>query len=360
MTEDKIPESLPSGLSIGQAQDFDGLTGCTALIFDKTVIAAADIRGSAPATSNFSALNPVHVFPRVDGIFLTGGSVFGLNAVGGMQRFFEENGRGFNVGVTTIPIVPAAGIFDLAVGSAKARPTTEMAYLACKSASSSLPEQGSVGAGTGASVGKFFGIKQAMRGGFGYASAHTRSGAAVWVFAVVNAFGDVFEPHSNRIIAGARCSSDSRDFADATSHIARGWKRTGYGAHAQTALPAAISLEAGGKTDESAWSKTTRQPDPEPPVQNTTLLALVATAALDVLDAKKLSEACILGLADAVRPACTIFDGDLAIACSIGTIKDDITGLCVIARETAGKAIISAVTHAADSALLPAAAKHGK
>ncbi len=327
MDKDKIPDRLPPGLLIGHAHDLAGLTGCTALIFDKTVVGAAEIAGSAPATSNFSALNPVHVYPRVDGIFLTGGSVFGLNALAGMQRFLEEKGRGFNVGVATIPIVPAAGIFDLAVGNPQCRPTPDLAYKACQSAQSALPAQGSVGAGAGASVGKFFGMKQAMRGGFGYAWARTKSGADVWIFAVVNAFGDVFEPRSRKIIAGARESAESEKFADASAHIVAGWQRKGYGGAAQVT----------------------------PPVQNTTLLTLVTTAAIDVLEAKKLAQACILGIADAVSPACTIADGDLAIACSVGSISDDLTALSVIARETAAKAIVSAVRCASSLPGLPAA-----
>jgi L-aminopeptidase/D-esterase-like protein len=339
----RAPDRLPNGVTIGHAQDAQGLTGCTAIIFDKTVIAAADIRGSAPATSNFSALNPVHVFPRVDGIFLAGGSVFGLNAVGGMQRFLEEKGRGFNVGVTTIPIVPAAGIFDLAVGDPKSRPTAEMGYEACKNANGNLPEQGSVGAGTGASVGKFFGIKQAMRGGFGFSSGTTEAGSQMWVFAVVNAFGDIWQPHSGTIVAGARKSPDSNEFINAAEQIAKGWKRTGYGA--------ATQVQQIGKTSEAGWTK--QQGESEPPVDNTTLLVAVTTAKIDVLDARKLAESCMLGLSDAVNPACTIFDGDLAIAASIGEVRDDITGLCVIARRVAGEAIISAVTHAQSLPTIP-------
>jgi len=338
-----VPERLPNGVTIGHAQDAHGLTGCTAIIFDKTIIAAADIRGSAPATSNFSALNPVHVFPRVDGIFLAGGSVFGLNAVGGMQKFLEEKGRGFNVGIATIPIVPAAGIFDLAVGDPKARPTAELGYEACKNANHNLPQQGSIGAGMGASVGKFFGIKQAMRGGFGFSSGTTQAGSQMWVFAVVNAFGDIWQPRSDKIIAGARKAPDSKEFVNAAEQIAQGWKRTGYGATTQ--------VQQAGKTSEEGWSKD--QGENEPPIDNTTLLVGVTTAKLDVLDSRKLAESCMLGLSDAVNPACTIFDGDLAIAASLGEVRDDITGLCVIARRVAGEAIINAVTHATALPTIP-------
>jgi L-aminopeptidase/D-esterase-like protein len=339
------PERLPSGLLIGHADDPDGLTGCTALIFDKTVIGAAEIAGSAPATSNFSALNPVHVFPRIDGIFLTGGSVFGLNAVGGMQRFLEEHGRGFDVGVAKIPIVPAAGIFDLAIGNPKVRPTESMGYQACRNAADSLPKMGSAGAAMGASVGKFFGIKQAMRGGFGLSCRTSQAGAQVWAFAVVNAFGDIVQPRSPEIIAGARKSATSLEFADANKHIAAGWKRTGYGIRAHA--------EPAGSSSEHGWTKVSQDPDNEPPVDNTTLITIVTTAALDVLDARKIAQSAILGLADTVRPACTIFDGDLAIAASIGSVKEDITALCVLAREATAESIVNGVREASGLEGLP-------
>lgn len=317
------PQQLPDGLRIGHAQDSESVTGCTVFLFDSPLIAAADIRGSAPATCNFSALHPVHVYPRVHAVLFTGGSAFGLSAVAGVQNFLEQRKIGFDVGVTTIPIVPAAAIFDLNVGAPQIRPTAELAYSACVVASSDIPATGCVGVGTGASVGKFFGIKRAMKGGFGMASAVTAGGAQVWAFCAVNAYGDVWLPHSDEIIAGSRTEENELKFADTEECYARGWKKSGLGSRGETG-------------------------------ENTTLVMLITTGALDVLDAKKVAEASTLGLADAVRPACTIYDGDLSIAASIGEVKEDLTALCVIARRVVAAAIVDGVKQATPMNGLPA------
>jgi L-aminopeptidase/D-esterase-like protein len=319
----KSAQQLPGGILVGHAQNTDALTGCSVFLFPQAVISAADIRGSAPATSNFSALYPVHVYPRVHGVLFTGGSVFGLNAVSGVQRFLEERKTGFDVGVTTIPIVPAAGIFDLNVGESATRPDADMAYSACLNASNAWPEAGSVGAGTGASVGKYFGVKKAMRGGFGVAGASTAGGAEVVAFCTVNAFGDVWEPHSNRILAGSRIGENETGFANVEQCIIEGVKKNRFDSQAQS-------------------------------VENTTLVMVATTAALDVLDAKKLAESAMLGLVDSVRPACTIYDGDLAIATSVGDVKEDITTLCVFARRVVAEAIVDGVKKATPACGLPA------
>jgi L-aminopeptidase/D-esterase-like protein len=179
-----------------------------------------------------------------------------------------------------------------------------------------------------------------MRGGFGAAIRRTPGGAHLCAFAVVNAFGDVCEPGSTRILAGVRESQSKLTLANCDRLYEQGLKRDGFGGRAKINGP-----NRQGKTGKKIA---------EPTIENTTLIALVTTADLDVLDAKRISQAAILGLADAVRPACTIFDGDLAIAASIGTVVEDVTALAVIARQAAAEAIVNAVKNATPTAGLPA------
>jgi L-aminopeptidase/D-esterase-like protein len=319
------------GFKIGHAHDPDGLTGCTVLLFDQPGVAASQISGSAPATFDFSNLDPIHRRPRVDAIFLTGGSSFGLPAAAGVQAYLEGQKRGFDVGVTNVPIVSGAAIFDLAVGDYKCRPTPEMAHKACINAKSSYPDQGSVGVGMGATVGKFFGTRQAMRGGFGVSSCLTAAGSELWALAAVNSFGDVWSPGRTRILAGARSKPEGLDFADAGSLIKQGWRRIGFSSAAKT-LP----------------------PDSTGPGQNTTLVAVVTNAALDAVEAKKLAFASLMGLTDVIYPACTLYDGDLAIAVSTGSNQDDLTSLCMLAQHITSEAIINAVTEAQSTDGIPA------
>ncbi len=207
------------GLAVGHATDIDGATGCTVVRgIDDPFRCALHIVGRATGTREAASLDPAHLVDRVDAIFLTGGSAYGLDAAAGVMRWMEEHGRGFSVGAGVVPIVPGAVIFDLApLGRFDARPTPAMAYEACENASSD-DVGGSIGAGTGATVGKIAGPAHAMKGGIGVASAEA-GGVIVCAIAVVNALGDVRDA-SGAIIAGARRPDGT--WLDSEAFIARG------------------------------------------------------------------------------------------------------------------------------------------
>lgn len=341
-----------SGFRIGHYEDETALTGCTVLLFDEFALAAADVRGSAPATANFSTLDPLVRSARIDAILLTGGSSFGLSAVAGVQKFLEKSGKGFDVGVTRVPNVPCAAIFDLAVGDTATRPTADTADMACRLAVETCDRDGSVGVGMGASVGKLFGVKQAMRGGFGFSSATSIGGATLWAFAAVNAFGDVWDHGRTRILAGARTAPDSDRPADAGKLMREGVRRVGFGGAVKVIEPSAGAQEQErGSASSCDKNLGTRE---DATTDNTTLVVLVTSAALDLISAKKLSQSCMTGITDVVYPACTIFDGDLAMAVSIGKIQEDLTHLCLLGQWLVSDAIVSAVKAARSAPGLPA------
>jgi L-aminopeptidase/D-esterase-like protein len=243
---------------------------------------------------------------RVHGILLTGGSAFGLEAAGGVMQYLESRGVGFAAGKVRVPIVPAAVVFDLAIGSARARPNPGMARWACQNSSAEVAE-GSVGAGTGATVGKLFGISHATKGGVGFASLALARGAVVQALAVVNAFGDVVDPTNGRIVAGARTTPEGFEFVGTSQQMFRGRTREGF---AET---------------------------------NTTLVVVITNAGLDKLQATKVAQMAQDGLARAVRPVHTQFDGDLVFAVSAGQKRADLNTLGTAAAEVTALAILRAV-----------------
>ncbi|MBC8088781.1 MAG: P1 family peptidase [Phycisphaerae bacterium] len=200
------------GLAIGHATDEAGATGCTVIRgIDRSFRCAAHLLGRASGTRELAVCHPDHVTEHVDAVFLTGGSAYGLDAAAGVMRWMETHGRGHPIGTGVVPIVPAATIFDLVpLGQFSARPTAEMAYAACDSATSANIAEGAVGAGTGATVGKIAGPAFAMKGGVGcgHASNETLSASAI---VVTNALGDVRDAFG-AIIAGARNADGT--FAD--------------------------------------------------------------------------------------------------------------------------------------------------
>lgn len=222
------------GLAVGHSSDREGATGLTVIRgISAPHRAACAVIGRATGSRELALLAPGHLVERVDAILLTGGSAYGLDAAAGVMRWMEERGRGFPVGPGVVPIVPAAVIFDLLpLGRFDARPTPEMAYAACESAQSADIPEGSVGAGTGATVGKIRGAAGAMKGGLGIAVAEGARGAAAAI-AVVNAFGDVRD-ESGQIIAGARLEDGS--FVDTAKALAAGAERGGFVAGTNTTL----------------------------------------------------------------------------------------------------------------------------
>ena len=198
------------GIEVGHAQDADALTGCTVLICRKGAVAGVDQRGGAPGTRETDLLAPVNLISKIHALLLSGGSAFGLDAATGVMRYLEEQKIGFDVGVARIPIVPAAVLFDLAIGRADIRPDAEMGYEAAQSASAENAQTGNIGAGMGATVGKILGMQNAMKAGLGTASIEIGGGVIVGAIVAVNAFGDVINPQDSKILAGARSAQVGR------------------------------------------------------------------------------------------------------------------------------------------------------
>jgi L-aminopeptidase/D-esterase-like protein len=253
------------GILVGHATDEVGLTGCTVILCEAGAIGGVDVRGAAPGTRETDLLRPESTVERVNAILLTGGSAFGLDAAAGIMRFLEERGAGYPVRSTVVPIVPGAVIFDLGLGDFRARPDAAVGLQACQSASAEPPAEGSVGAGTGATVGKIRGLASAMKGGVGTASVRV-DGSTIGALVVVNAVGDVVD-ENGAVLAGAR--QDAPD------------------------------------------------PHDTPAVGANTTIGVVATdLPLDKAGATRLAQAAHDGLARAVRPAHTAFDGDTFFALS--------------------------------------------
>jgi L-aminopeptidase/D-esterase-like protein len=296
------------GVSVGHASDFEALTGVTVILAPSGMTGGVVINGFATSTRQIDALSPSHIVPKVHAICLTGGSAFGLDAASGVMEYLEEKGSGFDVGVARIPIVPAAAIFDLGIGSAMRRPDRGMGYLACKHAINEGIAEGSVGAGTGATVGKFYGIDQAMKGGIGIAANKGKGGLIVGALAVVNAFGDVRDPLTGKILAGARAASDSMAFADTLALMRRG------------------------------------VPRPTSAFQNTTIGVIVSNATLDKQGASIVAKMASLGMLKTVSPGHTLYDGDIVFSLSSGQIEVDYQTVGLMAEEVLARAVIRGIT----------------
>ncbi len=298
-----------AGIRVGHASDYDALTGCTVILCDGGAVAGADIRGSASGTEEFPVMDPGHVTGRIHALVFAGGSAFGLEAASGVRRFLEQKGVGFETGAAKVPIIPCAILYDLGIGKANVRPTREMGETAAAAASAGAVAEGAVGAGTGATVGKALGMRQAMKSGIGSATVSLGSGVLVSALVANNAFGDVIDPATDKIVAGARQGPDSREFADAAALLKHGRGATPF---------------RGGR-------------------ENTLLAAVATNARLDKVQARKLAQYAQLGVARAVRPAHTMGDGDVAVAMSLGDAAADIDALGVAAAEAVVAAILRSV-----------------
>ncbi len=271
----------PCGIVVGHATDAAGATGCTVLRGAVDAFrCGAHVLGRATGTREIDSLTPGHLVDRVDAIFLTGGSAYGLDAAAGVVRWMEERQRGFSVGAGVVPIVPGAVVFDLApLGRFDARPTAEMAYAACESATADVVE-GSVGAGTGATVGKAAGLAACVKGGIGCGAAEAGP-VAVRALAVVNALGDVRDAQG-RIVAGARGADGA--WIDGESWLARQASAAGGGTFAPTAG------------------------------HNTTLCVVSTNAELSQVQLTGVARAASAALFRRITPAGTSFDGDVIFA----------------------------------------------
>jgi L-aminopeptidase/D-esterase-like protein len=301
-----------SGLLVGHDQDPRRPTGCTVVLCPQGAVAGVDVRGAAPGTRETDLLSPGNLVQQIHGIALCGGSAFGLDAASGVMRWLEAKGHGLAVGPVTVPIVPAAVIFDLWVGDARIRPDALSGYRACEAASSAPVAQGNEGAGAGATVGKVFGPQRAMKGGLG--SAAVKVGEVVVAALVVcNALGDVIDPSNGQWIAGARTHPDSLQ----PIHIVK----------AQLRGESAQHLSVGS---------------------NTTIGVVATNATLDKAQAQRLAQMGHDGLAHAIRPVHTPLDGDTLFGLATGHLPGpaDMMLLSTMAAEATARATVQAVRSA--------------
>ncbi|WP_448595564.1 P1 family peptidase [Thermoflexus hugenholtzii] len=310
------------GIRVGHAQDPKALTGVTVVLCERGAVAGMDQRGGAPGTRETDALRPMHLVQEVHAVVLAGGSAFGLEAASGVMRYLEERGVGFETPGGRVPIVPAAILYDLAIGDPRVRPDAAMGYAACQAATDGPVPEGNVGAGTGATVGKILGMAYAMKGGIGTAALEIGGGIRIGALVAVNALGDVVDPHTGKILAGAR-RPDGTGFADTMAVL--------------EALAGQISLSFRRRVPES------------------TVIGVVATnAALTKEEANKVAQMAHNGLARAIRPAHTMVDGDTLFALATGEKEADVSIVGAFAAEVVAEAIVRAIRAAEGVAGIPA------
>ncbi|MBI4875625.1 MAG: P1 family peptidase [Acidobacteria bacterium] len=307
------------GIRVGHASDYEALTGCTAIRCEAGAAAGIDVRGAATGLEEPGLLSPLHLTERLHAVVLAGGSAFGLEAASGVRRYLEHKGVGFETPAARVPLVAGAILYDLALGKPNVRPTREMGEAAAAAATSGAVAEGCVGAGTGASVGKLFGMRRAMKSGLGSFTVALEGSALVSALAAVNAFGDVVDPETGRIVAGARRSETGLEFADTARELKRG-------------APGGI-------------------PNPG---ENTTLAVIATNARLSKPQATRLAQMASAGMARAISPVFTMLDGDVVFALSAGDVWADLNALGVAAAEALAQAILRAVRLARPLGGLPA------
>jgi L-aminopeptidase/D-esterase-like protein len=311
-----------AGIEVGHADDPDALTGCTVVLCRAGAIAGVAVRGAAPGTRETDLCRPGTLVERAHAVVLCGGSAFGLEAASGVARALADAGIGYDARGIAVPIVPAAVIFDLALGQI-AWPDVAMGGAAVAAASAALPAQGCVGAGAGATVGKVLGMEHATKGGIGTASADAGA-AVVGAIVAVNAGGDVVEPSTGAIVAGTR-RPDGLGWADSVALVRRGF-------------------------------------EPPPPIEQSTIAVVATDAPLTVEQANHLAGVAHDGLARAIRPVHTMHDGDTIFALATAERADgarrlapeEVTRLAVFAVDAVERATLAAVRSATPAGGLPA------
>ena len=315
-----------AGIEVGHFTDTRRPTGCTVVMAREGAVAGVDVRGAAPGTRETDLLHPSNLVDKVHAIMLAGGSAWGLEAATGAVRWLEERGVGLDVAVGRLPIVPAAVLFDLLVGDMRIRPDAAAGYAACAAASGADPTEGNVGAGAGAVVGKVFGIQHAMKGGVGTASV-TVDGVTVGALIACNALGDVIDPDTAQVMAGAR-TDDGRALRDTRRALLCG-----------------------------------QPPQPLLAGTNTTIGVVATDAILTKAQAHRLAIAAHDGLARSINPVHTMSDGDTLFSLGTGRAGKSLgmMVLATMAAEATARATVRAVQAArsvttADGLYLPAMA----
>jgi L-aminopeptidase/D-esterase-like protein len=294
-----------AGVHVGHVSDFEALTGCTAIVCEAGATGGVDIRGSATGTQEIDVLSPGHVTDKVHAIVLAGGSAFGLEAAAGVRRYLASKKVGFAFGGQYIPIVPGAILFDLNIGKPGVHPNVAMGEAAAAAASDRAVQEGCVGAGTGATIGKLFGMSRAMKSGMGSWTVTLPGGVMVSALVAVNAVGDVRDPSNGRLVAGARKSTDSRELVDS-----------------EAAIKSGVVIGRGRG--------------------NTTIGVVATNAKLNKVQANKLAEFASLGVARTIYPVNTMSDGDAMFAMACGELQADINTLGVAAAEAVAQSVLRA------------------
>ncbi len=290
------------GIKVGHATDATARTGCTVILCPAGATAGVDVRGAAPGTRETEALRPGRLVQKAHAVLLTGGSAFGLDAAGGVVQYLEEQNVGFPAGPVRVPIVPAAVIFDLGVGDAKVRPDREMGYQACLNATNEPVTMGTIGAGTGATVGKAPGVTPSP-GGVGSACICLDSGLIVAAIAVVNALGNIVHPTTGEILAGGKVNGNFVDITERLLHA---------------------NIVQG---------------------TNTTIGVVATNATLTPAETNRVAEMAHDGMARAIRPSHTMSDGDTLFALATGThTGSSVNTVGILAAEVVAEAIVNAVT----------------
>jgi L-aminopeptidase/D-esterase-like protein len=317
------------GILVGHADDAQSLTGCTVVLCLRGAVGGVSQRGGAPGTRETDLLRPMHLVQRAHAVLLTGGSAFGLEAAAGVVRYLEQRKVGFDTRLARVPIVPAAVIFDLGLGCADVRPDAAMGTAACQAATNAPPREGNAGVGMGASVGKLLGAGGATKAGVGTASLPVGGGATVGALVAVNALGDVVNPASGKILAGAR-------------PVRRGPVRLG---------------GAGPYVDSLHWmrSRAGRLVLRAMRGANTVIGVVATDVRLTKEEANWVAEMAQDGIARAIRPAHTLYDGDTLFALSTGRRRGDVSTVGACAAEAVAEAIQRAVLAAEPAGGLPAA-----
>lgn len=305
------------GVKVGNKEDINALTGCTAILFENGGIAGVDVRGSAPGTRETDLLNPINLVEKVHGITLSGGSAFGLDAASGVMQFLEEQEIGLDVGVAKVPIVPAAVLFDLVHGDPKVRPDKKMGYEAAVEARSGNFLTGNAGAGCGATVGKLAGLAYCMKGGLGSASLRLENGVVIGAIVAVNPAGDVRDPFTGKIIAGPYVK------------------------------------ETGTVLDSMQLLEQNYQPT-IPTGTNTTIGVIAVNADLSKAEATKVAQMAQDGYARTIYPSHTMYDGDTIFTVATGGERIPVDVIGGLAAKVMAMAILNAVESAESIAGIPA------
>lgn len=294
------------GIKIGNAQNLDSGTGCTIIICEKGCTAGVDVRGGGPASHETELLNPINTVDKIHGICLSGGSAYGLEASSGVMQYLEERKIGFRVGEIVVPIVCGASIFDLAVGNPKIRPDKKMGYEACLNSEKNIIEEGNIGAGTGASVGKYRGMERAMKSGLGVYAVQVGD-LKVGAIVSVNAIGDVIDVETNKTIAGILNKEKTKILS----------------------------------TREEMWNDFENEGGKF--TGNTTIACLITNAILTKAEATKISGMTHNGFARAICPVHTALDGDTIFTLGTGEIQSNVNIIGSLGAYVMAKAINRAI-----------------